>query len=340
MSGGAVYVTATQPWPATSGGRMRTAATVAALTRIGPTHLIVFSRGDPAAAPPVDLASFEVHAVPRPALAGRAIMRGVALARRENGYVAQWKAAGGPAELRALVDRLDAQVVILEFPFYPFAAGPLRSAGRRIVADIADDRIAVAREVVHGSRSRKVRWRWRLDAPALGRSERTIELLDQVWFAAERDARAALRDHPGLDVRTIPNIVDVDRLAGIGASATPTSRSAAFIGAYDYAPNENAGLRFAERIAPRLKSNSKAGRLALVGRAPTARIRAAASAAGIELLPDVAEFRDDTGGIQCDGRPDGGRVGDQPETARGGRPRRADRVDEGRGRRARSRGWA
>jgi glycosyltransferase involved in cell wall biosynthesis len=188
-----------------------------------------------------------------------------------------------------LVDRLDPRVVILEFPFYPFAAGPLRSAGRTIVADIADDRIAVAHEVVHGSRSRKVRWRWRLDAPALGRSERAIELLDQVWFAAERDARAASRDHPGLDVRTIPNIVDVDHLAGIGASATPTSRSAAFIGAYDYAPNENAGLRFAERIAPRLKSNSEAGRLALVGRAPTARIRAAASAAGIELLADVAD---------------------------------------------------
>jgi glycosyltransferase involved in cell wall biosynthesis len=286
-----VYVTATPPWPTTSGGRLRTAENVSALARIRPTHLIVLPPDDVVVTPPAlpGLASLVVRPVRRPRLARRLVGRGMALARGEHPYLRRWLAAGGGSALRADVDRIGARVVILEFPFYPTTAELLRGPARSIVADVADDRIAVARQTARLARSRRTRWLARLDLAALSRSERGLGRLDQVWFAAGADARRARQAQPGLDVRTIPNVVDVEHLASIAAVEPRLARSVAFLGAFDYPPNETAGLRFAERIVPRLRADGRPARLALIGRSPTERIRRAAALARIDLLADVPD---------------------------------------------------
>ena len=283
-----VYVTATLPWPATSGGQLRTAANLTALAGLAPTHLAAFPFDFREATPPVDLASTTVVRLSPPGLLARIGYRIAATADAGHPYLVRFGRRGGLAALRRLLDRVQPAVVILEYPFYPSVALALAAPGRRFVADVADDRVLLARQAATGATGWTTRARALLDLPPLLASERAIDRLEQAWFAGAPDAHGARRRFPGLDVRVIPNAVDVEALAAVHRPP-PTPLSAAFLGSFDYPPNEQAALRFAGSIAPRLRRWEPTAELGLIGRSPTPAVCRAASAARLTLHADVPD---------------------------------------------------
>lgn len=288
FEGPIVYVTATLPWPPTSGGHLRTAANLAALAALAPTHLVAFPVVPRKATPPIELGSFTVVPLARPGPLARIGYRIAATARAGHPYLERFRRRGGLAALGRLLDEVRPAVVILEYPFYPSVVLALAAPGRRFVADVADDRVLLARQAARGAASASARIRALLDMPPLLASERAIDRLDQAWFAGAPDAEHARRRFPGLDVRVIPNVVDAEALAAV-RRPPPMPFSAAFLGSFDYPPNEHAALRFARSIAPRLRRLEPTAELALIGRAPTPAVRTAATSARLMLHADVAD---------------------------------------------------
>jgi glycosyltransferase involved in cell wall biosynthesis len=282
-----VYVTAALLWPPRDGGRVRVMATLEALTAIGDVQLIAFPPAEQTGEDPPDglLASYRVDAIDRPSTIARLEERIHALTRLEHVYITRWKRAGGLERLLACVEELNAELVVLEWPFYPAAVSGLRRTGAAILADIVDDRVASIRDWIRHGPGMRRRLTATLDWPALVRSERSIDQLDQVWFARASDAQKFAQRHRDLDVRAIHNAIDEELLGHIAGEIEPRPRSAAFLGSFGYPPNEVAGLRFARGIAPLLPHAS----LALIGREPTPAIRRAATETGIELLANVPD---------------------------------------------------
>lgn len=293
--GPVTYVTASLPWPVTSGGHLRTLANLAALSAIAPTHLIAFPFG-PGGSPSLPLASTLIHPV-RSARAGEKLRNRVTSGLSgTNPYLERFRRQGGLSVLTRALDGTRSTIVVLEYPFYPTIARVLRSSARRFVGDIADDRIALARQTAMHAQPR-ARVRAVLDLASLMISERGLADLDQAWFASDRDAETARRRFPGLDVRTIPNVVDARRL--VEAEWPPaTPLSAAFLGSLDYAPNEIAARRFIDSIVPRLRQVEPTCRLAIIGRAPPPGLRAAAASMAVEVLGDVDDAMQTLSGFE------------------------------------------
>lgn len=286
-----VYVTATLPWPSTSGGHLRTAANLGALSAMAATHLVAFPLAPGVAACPPSLASLRVVPLARPPAPARVAYRLAATARRSHPYLERFRRRGGLEALRRMLDEIRPAVVVLEYPFYPSIAVALAAPGRHFVADVADDRILLARQAAAGAASARARVRALLDLPPLLASERHLDRLEQVWFAGPHDAERARRRFVGLDVRVVPNVVDAERLSAI-RRPPPRARSVAFLGSFDYAPNEVAALRFARGIVPRLRAGEPDATFGLIGRRPTRAVRSAAAGSRIELHADVPDAAD------------------------------------------------
>jgi glycosyltransferase involved in cell wall biosynthesis len=94
---------------------------------------------------------------------------------------------------------------------------------------------------------------------------------------------------PTARVRTIPTGVDVAYFAPNGHPVQP--RRLVFSGSMDWYPNEDAVLHFAGEILPRIRQEVPHVSLTVVGRNPGPRLRAAASAAGIEMTGTVEDVR-------------------------------------------------
>jgi len=102
------------------------------------------------------------------------------------------------------------------------------------------------------------------------------------------DAIAAL--DPKVPLAVIPNGVDI----GFYGEAVPTARDPdriVFHGVMDYPPNINAAEFLAGQVMPRVRAARPQAKLAIVGRAPTARIRALARQPGVEVTGEVPDIR-------------------------------------------------
>lgn len=290
-AGAVVYVSEATPWPPHTGGQLRTLANLRSLAELAPTHLMLF----PSAAPPSPLpegappfASVQSVFVPRPGPLFRLAERVRATARLEQTYLERFRRIGGPDLVRRTIESVGASVVVLEFPFYPWLATAPPGRAVRFVGDVADDRVGVALATIRAGTGLSKRLRMVADLPALVRSERAVSRLDQVWMAAPHETERARARHPGTDVRVVPNVVAGDHLDAHGATPAGPG-SAAFLGYFGYPPNAVAAVRFADSIVPALRARRPTCRLALVGRAPTPEVRAAAGRAGIPLLEDVPD---------------------------------------------------
>jgi glycosyltransferase involved in cell wall biosynthesis len=197
-------------------------------------------------------------------------------------------AQGGLDVLGEVIKTNKARTVIVEWPFYPAVADALRAPGMRFVADVADDRITAARQAFRFGSRPTARARAFLDLVTMPATEGGIGRMDQAWFAAATDAERTLRRNPGMDCRVVPNVVDVDRLAAC-RSTSPQPFSAAFLGSFDYLPNEVAALRFLRGVGPRLRAAHPDCGLGLIGRRPSQQIRREAAARGATLLADVPD---------------------------------------------------
>jgi glycosyltransferase involved in cell wall biosynthesis len=129
-----------------------------------------------------------------------------------------------------------------------------------------------------------VEWRKmrRYEADACARAGLTVAV-------SEADRALLTACAPGADIRAIPTGVDTSYFHPNGAAETPATL--VFTGSMDWYPNEDAILYFLEAILPQVRREVPGVALAVVGRDPTDRLRAAGAAAGIRVTGPVSDVR-------------------------------------------------
>jgi len=135
------------------------------------------------------------------------------------------------------------------------------------------------RRALLGLESRKMR---RYEARACERARLTITVSD-----ADRRLLAAAA--PRARVQAVPTGVDVDYFAPDGVAEIPGRL--VFTGSMDWYPNEDGIADFIEDVLPRVRREIPAASLTVVGRNPSARLRAAAAAADVEVTGLVDDVR-------------------------------------------------
>ncbi len=106
---------------------------------------------------------------------------------------------------------------------------------------------------------------------------------------SEADRALLAARAPGADIRAIPTGVDTSYFHPNGAAEAPATL--VFTGSMDWYPNEDAILYFLDAILPEVRREVPGVSLAVVGRDPTDRLRAAGSAAGICVTGTVSDVR-------------------------------------------------
>jgi glycosyltransferase involved in cell wall biosynthesis len=106
---------------------------------------------------------------------------------------------------------------------------------------------------------------------------------------SEADRALLATNAPGADIRAIGTGVDTTYFHLNGAVEAPASL--VFTGSMDWYPNEDAILYFIDAILPQLRREVPGLSLAVVGRDPTDRLRAACAAAEVQVTGTVADVR-------------------------------------------------
>ena len=112
---------------------------------------------------------------------------------------------------------------------------------------------------------------------------------DRVTVVSEADRAALLEVDPSLEIDVIPNGVDLEFFSP--GEETPDPHRIVFTGVMSYAPNVSAAEFLAHEVFPRVRRHRPDARLAIVGRTPSARVRALADAPGIEVPGEVPDLR-------------------------------------------------
>ena len=114
----------------------------------------------------------------------------------------------------------------------------------------------------------------------------------RVTVVSEADRAALLEVDPSLEIDVIPNGVDVEFFSpGHEATPMPDRRRIVFTGVMSYAPNIGAAEFLALEVFPRVRRHRPDARLAIVGRAPSPRVRALGDAPGVEVPGEVPDLR-------------------------------------------------
>ena len=96
----------------------------------------------------------------------------------------------------------------------------------------------------------------------------------RVTVVSEADRAALLEVDPSLEIDVIPNGVDVEFFSPAHeATPMPDRRRIVFTGVMSYAPNVGAAEFLALEVFPRVRRHRPDARLAIVGRAPSPRVR-------------------------------------------------------------------
>ena len=106
---------------------------------------------------------------------------------------------------------------------------------------------------------------------------------------SEADRALLAANAPGADIRAIGTGVDTAYFHPNGAVEAPATL--VFTGSMDWYPNEDAIMYFIDAILPELRREVPGLSLAVVGRDPTDRLRAACAAAGVHVTGTVADIR-------------------------------------------------
>jgi sugar transferase (PEP-CTERM/EpsH1 system associated) len=134
-------------------------------------------------------------------------------------------------------------------------------------------------------------WRRRLlerEARKMRRVEARACAQAALTVAVSEEDRALLRAAaPSARVRSVPTGVDISYFTPNGRADT----GLVFTGSMDWYPNEDAILYFADQILPRIRAELPEASLTVVGRRPTARLRAATAGLPIEVTGRVDDVR-------------------------------------------------
>jgi sugar transferase (PEP-CTERM/EpsH1 system associated) len=279
-------------WPVNTGGRIRSFHMLRELSRrhqvtLLTTHAPPENPGELAAALP----GCDVVSVPW-ALAKRgsarfalALVRSWLSALPVDLYKARVPALG--RELARRLERGGVDLVVADFllaaPNVGRAAAPTvlfaHNVEHVIWQRMRDVEGRGWRRALLGLESRKMR---RYEARACERARLTIAVSDA-------DCRLLAAAAPRARVQAVPTGVDVDYFAPDGVAEIPGRL--VFTGSMDWYPNEDGIAHFIEAVLPRVRRQIPAASLTVVGRNPSARLRAAAAAADVEVTGLVDDVR-------------------------------------------------
>lgn len=287
-----VLVTGEFPYPATSGRRHRDAATYEAARSLGEATLVSFPFRD---APDPTEGPGDERVVPLPwpsSRRARAGNRMAAIVHRRHVFQEHLLSRGADRRLRALLDEIEPDVVILSWPLFDRFLDIARTAPR-LVVDLPEMRVAGARQRARTARGTADRIRAMLDAYVLDAIERKVaRSADVVWLVSPREARVFEERH-GVVTDVIPNSIRVTDYARY-QGAPREAGAFGFVGAFDWEPNVAAALRLLDGVLPRVRKRRPDARLVLVGRWPPPELRARVDRTpGAELhanVPDVWEI--------------------------------------------------
>jgi glycosyltransferase involved in cell wall biosynthesis len=195
--------------------------------------------------------------------------------------------SGLPSPIRASYDRRLGEalgrvaqswrpdVIQLEHEALAHCAQAIRPLARAVILVCHEPGLEAARELARTSEGRR-RWAHRLDAWVWRRYwKKHLPNFDAVVVFTDDDRRALAAAADGIRVDTIPLGIEIPEqpLDPRGSDST-----IAYVGGYQHLPNADAAIRLMRSIAPRVREHVPSLRVSIVGAAPTAEMRLAASA--------------------------------------------------------------
>ena len=279
-----LMLVADYPWPMVSGGRVRAAGIIEALRAVGSVEVLALDYASDEPAWERARAAVAARYASRRAR-GRDLVLSVVhgfptLLERSIG-------AGAVDAFERVMERVRPDVVVLCRPFVgPFLAVALER-GTRVVVDADESLIRANRSIATSRVGLRQRVRAVVDALSAMRIERARNpRCHQLWVSSDVE-RAWFLGQPTEDT------VHVIRSLAPGNGTTRTSvriTALAFVGYYQYPPNEEAALELMTRIAPAVRAAGGPATVHVVGRAPTDRMRRAASEhPDIRILGEVPD---------------------------------------------------
>lgn len=274
MSDEILFLAHRLPWPPDRGDRIRSWHVLKALAELRPVHVVA----------PLDTVADAAHiaVVERVAASVTCSLRGskvLAIARAlRSGLPASVELFSVPRLHAAVHERLATRGIGTVFAFSGQMAHYVpQMVNARFVMDFVDmdsAKFAASANVARGlSRLAVRREAERLAAFEIATAKRAAASL----FVSEAEADL-FRDRTGLSAQVVENGVDADHFAPDAvppvARADPDQPLIVFTGQMDYAPNVDAVTGFVRDVLPLLAH----GHFAIVGRAPTASVRALAGA--------------------------------------------------------------
>ncbi|MGQ9515994.1 MAG: glycosyltransferase [Anaerolineae bacterium] len=122
---------------------------------------------------------------------------------------------------------------------------------------------------------------------------RVCQAVDHVVAVSEADRLALQRLVPGLDIKVIPNGVDLDYYSPtLPIPPADLPRPAlVFTGKMDFRPNVDAAIWFAEQVLPRVRAEYPGATFAIVGRDPLPQVRRLSQLPGVIVTGYVPDDR-------------------------------------------------
>ncbi|MEQ1509622.1 MAG: TIGR03087 family PEP-CTERM/XrtA system glycosyltransferase [Sphingopyxis sp.] len=288
------------PWPPDRGDRIRSWHLLQALAKLGPAHVAAYADTpeDAAIAMPMlrKVAASSFVPVRDRSAAVAAALSIPRLAPLSCGLFG----GGGMAEHVSdiIATRPITHIVAFSGPMAQFIPGDF--AGR-VIMDFCDvDSAKFDAYAAKDSALSPMRWvhayeAWRLAAW----EKRVANRADTSLFVSEAEAalfkaRTALG---GDNVHCLENGIDLTRFDPAGdwpalsATERPAGPLAVFTGQMDYRPNVDAVSNFARAVMPLLRAKIPQAQFAIVGRAPTAEVRALAELPGVMVTGAVPDTR-------------------------------------------------
>lgn len=286
------------PFPPDRGDRIRSWHVLNALAGQATVHLgcLTESPADKAHAPRLaEIAATQCLAPRRASLgwAGIAALAGgrpVSVAAFASPALAAWVR-------RTLAERPIAAIYVFSGQMAQFV--PAGFAGR-VVMDFVDVDSAKYAAIAATARSHMVRWIHAREARVLGAFEVAVAKTASVSLFVSAAERALFVERtPGVDAQRIAvvgNGIDAayfapDAVAAEPALAAVPGARIVFTGQMDYAPNVAAVAWFARAVLPLIRAARPDAVFAVVGRAPTAEVRALAELPGVIVTGEVPDVR-------------------------------------------------
>jgi len=282
------------PWPPHDGARIRILETARFLSGRHRVVLVAptYSAGERDLAAKLESGRVEVHAVPVP---DGGLARLCRLSKGILGGKPPIQAFHRNSAIAHLISKLTMEIpfdiVQIEFSFLSHYLHAVRGAARprtilsmhnvesqRFERELQFSAWNARRLVVLADRYLFPTW-----------EPRAVQSFDGVVAVSEAEAAWISNHAPRVQVKIVPNGVDVDFFRP--QPATGTSLGVVFTGSMDYPPNIDAAVWFADAILPIARCSLPELRFVIAGRRPPPNIRALAARPGIEVTGEVEDIR-------------------------------------------------